>query len=88
MRDPWFICLPAAACIADFPPRSHHWQVWTIGWQELAPVCTGAVILLLVAAPAVDFNSRGLDRAISNEVPVNAINYLRRNPVPGRSKTI
>lgn len=40
-------------------------------------------MLLLVAAPAVDFNSRGLDRAISNDFSVNAINYLRRNPVPG-----
>ena len=36
-----------------------------------------------MAAPVVDFNTRDLDRAISRDYPVNAINFLRRNPVPG-----
>ena len=30
-----------------------------------------------------DFNTRGLDQAISHEYPVNAVNFLRRNPVGG-----
>jgi hypothetical protein len=86
MRDAWFICLSAAACIADFPVSKESLESrkeWTNGWRELAGVSAGVVLLLLIVAPAVDFNSRGLDRAISNDFPVNAINYLRRNPVPG-----
>ena len=86
MRDAWFICLSAAACIADFPLSKESLeskQEWTISWRELAGISSGIVLLLLMVAPVVDFNSRGLDRAISNDFPVNAINYLRQNPVPG-----
>ena len=66
-----------------FTHYSHFLKFFTISWRELAGVGTGIVILLLMAAPAVDFNNRRLDRAISNDFPVNAINYLRQNPVPG-----
>ena len=41
------------------------------------------VVLLLVIARGTDFTERGLDRAISSEYPVNAVNFLRRNPQPG-----
>ena len=43
----------------------------------------GTIVLLLMAVPVVDFSSRGLNRTISNDFPVNAINYLRHDPVPG-----
>ena len=86
MRDAWFICLSAAACIADslrLQAASESEQDPVIGWRELTTVFAGIVLLLLMSAPVVDFSSRGLDRAISNDFPVNAINYFRRNPVPG-----
>jgi hypothetical protein len=84
MRDAWFVCLSASASVADCSLSKgflESTKKWTISWRELAGVGTGIVILLLMAAPAVDFNNRGLDRAISNDFPVNAINYLRQNPV-------
>jgi hypothetical protein len=31
----------------------------------------------------LDFTERGLDRAASSEFPVNAVNFLRSNPVRG-----
>jgi hypothetical protein len=40
-------------------------------------------VSLLVFAGSTDFNTRGLDRAISGFLPVNAVNYLRKNPAPG-----
>lgn len=85
MRDAWFICLSAAACLADIPASetAESRREWTISWRELAGGAAGVVILLLIAAPVVDFSERGLDRAISNDFPVNAINFLRRNPMPG-----
>ena len=100
MRDAWFICLPAAACVADAyrawlverdnarieesgapeaPPPSDPVESWP---ERLGIAAVVAVCLALVAS-AVDFNERGLDRAISADYPVNAINFLRRNPVRG-----
>jgi hypothetical protein len=40
-------------------------------------------VLLLAGARTTDFTTRGLDRAISGEYPVDAVNFLRRNPVGG-----
>ncbi|HUN60778.1 MAG TPA: hypothetical protein VMU53_02260 [Candidatus Sulfotelmatobacter sp.] len=82
MRDAWFICFSAAACIADFPAPAdapHR----TDSWREMALVTAGVAILLLLAAPVVNFNARGLDRAISADYPVNAVNFLRHNGFSG-----
>lgn len=82
VRDAWFICFCAAACIADSLPNApvpDHRE----SWRELAMVAAGVTLLLLFAAPVTDFSARGLDRAISRDYPVNAINFLRRYPLPG-----
>jgi hypothetical protein len=82
MRDAWFICLSAVACIADFPaPETAEHR--TDSWRELAVVGAATVLLLCLSAPFTDFSTRGLDRAISANYPVNAVNFLRRNPVAG-----
>ena len=82
MRDAWFICLPAAACIADFPaPEPERDRPET--WLEQTGIAAAVALLLLLFSNGTDFNQRGLDRAISAIYPVNAINYLRHNPVPG-----
>ena len=101
MRDAWFICLPAAACVADScrawaAGRAHDLDhpvpeetaspqapVPTETWLERLGLAAVVTICLALVASAVDFNERGLDRAISASYPVNAINYLRHNPVPG-----
>ena len=82
MRDAWFICIPAAACIADSltdEAKSEAKETW------LQNVVVPAVValLLLLFARSTDFNTRGLDRAISGFLPVNAANYLRKHPAPG-----
>ncbi|MFZ1130488.1 MAG: hypothetical protein WCA97_11650 [Terriglobales bacterium] len=82
MRDAWFICIPAAACIADFPaPEAARDRSET--WFEMTGAAVAVVVLLALFSRGTDFNQRGFDRAISAQYPVNAVNFLRRNPVPG-----
>ncbi len=82
MRDAWVICIPAAACIADFPAEEAG-RDRPETWRENAAVAAAVVVFLLLSARGTDFTQRGLDRAISSQFPVNAVNFLRRNPVPG-----
>jgi hypothetical protein len=82
MRDAWFICFSAAACIADFPAPADTPHP-TDSWREMAWVTAGVAVLLFAAAPVVNFNARGLDRAISADYPVNAVNFLRHNGFSG-----
>jgi hypothetical protein len=82
MRDAWFICIPAAACIADWlADRAEHEAGET--WLERAGVGVVVALSLLLFARSADFNTRGLDRAISSFLPVNAVNYLRKHPASG-----
>ena len=96
MRDAWFICLPAAACIAEAVrewtkecgdenalERASSPADLRQRWIERLGVAAVVGVCLVFVANAVDFDQRGLDRAISADYPVNAINFLRRNPVPG-----
>jgi len=81
-RDAWFICIPAAAVIADFrPPKGKRDE--SIRALEWGGIAAAGVLLLLLAVRNTDFNPRGLDRTISEKFPVSAVNFLRRNPVGG-----
>jgi len=82
MRDAWFVCFSAAACLADLPVRETS-QKHAYAWPEIVTVGAAVLVLLFLGAQAVDFDGRGLDRAISSRYPVNAVNFLRQNPVPG-----
>jgi len=82
MRDAWFLCLSATACIADFPPPEEK-RERADSWTDLAFVTGTLALILVMAAPAFDFTTRGLDRAISGDFPVNAVNYLRRTSFTG-----
>jgi hypothetical protein len=81
MRDTWFICLAAAACIADslaveVPERGES-------IPEKAGLAVALALALLLFAGNTDFNMKGLDSAVSSAFPVKAINFLRQNPQPG-----
>ena len=82
MRDAWFVCIAAAACIADFPAEEGT-QDRAENWSE----CLGLAAFLLVAgllfARNTDFSRAGLDGKISSVFPVDAVNYLRKHPQPG-----
>ncbi len=80
-RDTWFICVTAAAIIADFPSTERETpSIRLSGW---ATAVVASIFLLLLTLRNTDFNQRGLDHAISGEYPVDAVNFLRRNPVGG-----
>jgi hypothetical protein len=81
-RDAWFMCITAAAIIADFPVSQEE-RSERISMPELAGVTAVVVLFLLLIARNTDFNERGLDRTISSQFPVDAVNFLRRNPVGG-----
>jgi hypothetical protein len=82
MRDGWFLCIAAAACIGDaFASETSQDHPET--WLENAGIAGAVAVLLLLSANATNFTQRELDRAISANYPVDAINFLRRNPVPG-----
>ena len=82
MRDSWFICIPAAACIADFPAEQADRDRAETP-LEWAGVAAAVLALLLLFARNTDFNTPGLDAAISSQFPVRAANFLRQNPSPG-----
>ena len=81
-RDAWFISVVAAAIIADFPAAetASDNRLRISGWATASAV---SLVVLLLSVRSTDFNTRGLDRAISGEYPVDAVNFLRRNPVGG-----
>jgi len=81
-RDAWFLCIIAAALIADFP-ASEETRDLSLNLPEYAGAAAMAVLLLFLTSHNWDFTPRGLDRAISSQFPVNAVNYLRMNPVGG-----
>src|SRR5271165_6466139 len=62
MRDAWFIAIPGAACIADFPaPEPERGETWL----ENGGIAAAVAVLLMVFARGTDFTTRGLDMAIS-----------------------
>ncbi len=82
MRDAWFIAIPAAACIADAGIPSEEPEIGE-SWMENLGIAAAVAILLVLVSRGTDFTTRDLDRAISSAYPVNAVNFLRRNPQPG-----
>ncbi len=81
-RDAWFLCVIAAAVIANFPRAESESEepIRASGW---AAVAAASAVLLALSVSSTDFRERGLDRAITGEYPVDAVNFLRRNPVGG-----
>jgi hypothetical protein len=82
-RDAWFLCVIAAAIIVDFPAPEQKASEDSIRPAEWVAVTVASIVLLLAGARSTDFTTRGLDHVISGEYPVDAVNFLRRNPVGG-----
>lgn len=82
LRDCWFVSTTAAAFIADFPtpgPKPDQGESLAEGGLLLAVLA----FCLFVLSQNFKFNQRSLDATVSSELPVDAVNYLRRNPLPG-----
>lgn len=82
MRDSWFLCVIAAACIADVPIAQAERDPEEKPW-ELAGVFAIVAVTLLLLSSGTDFTARGLDRTISGRFPVKAVNFIHQNRLSG-----
>lgn len=88
MRDSWFLCITAAACIADSWHKGKEDRAHDVEREpdenllEKAGVAGALAVLIYLIAINTGFNTRGLDDAISSVFPVRAVNFLRQNPQP------
>ena len=82
LRDCWFVSTTAAAFIADFPAPDFERDRGESLVEGGLLLATLAVFLVLLSQN-FDFNERSLDRYASLEFPVDAVNYLRKHPLPG-----
>lgn len=82
MRDAWFLCIPAAACLADTPAENSERKAPETRLEYAGVFAMSALAMLLFARDS-EFTNRGFDRAITETFPVKAVNYLRLNPEPG-----
>jgi hypothetical protein len=82
MRDSWFLCITAAACIADFWGAKVESEPGET-LPEKAGLAAALAVLLFLIARNTGFDTRGLDAAMSSWFPVKAVNFLRQHPQPG-----
>ena len=80
-RDSWFICIPAAAGIAEALGGDKREHTETIA--EKAGLAALLVLLITLYARSMGFNSPNLRLAINDVYPVQAINFLRDHPQRG-----
>lgn len=83
MRDSWFLCIAAAACMADSLGGEEVERESGETLSQKAGLALVLALLMFLFARNTDFNTQGLDDAMSSVFPVNAVNFLRRNPQPG-----
>lgn len=82
LRDCWFVAITAAALVADFPLSESERDPGETPAEAGLLVATLAIFLIFLSQTS-DFNERALDHYASLEFPVDAVNYLRRHPLPG-----
>jgi hypothetical protein len=80
-RDSWFICVPAAACIAEAFGGSKRNRGDTIG--EKTGLAVAVALLIFLYARSMGFNTPSLLLAVNDVYPVQAINFLHDHPQPG-----
>ncbi len=84
-RDAWFLGICAATYIADMPGlrAGENAPTPVLKPPERAGVGIFLAIMLWLTARNTGFNTRDLDRAISHEYPVDAVNFVRQNSFSG-----
>jgi hypothetical protein len=82
-RDAWLVAVCAVAFIADLREVDCTPRRPVLRHMEMAVVGVVTAVLLFLVGANTGFTTRELDRSISRDYPVNAVNYLRRNPMPG-----
>jgi hypothetical protein len=84
-RDAWFLCIPAAACLAETFRATKPERKEGIAARGLhaGVVAVMVTVLVLLYARVMDINSANLRQAIADAYPVQAVNFLRDHPQPG-----
>ncbi len=86
-RDAWFLAICAATFIADLGAEGTEGTEQTWAGAEASGTRRGGGLFWRSCVPGgarnTGFNTRDLDRAISREYPVNAVNFVRQNSFPG-----
>lgn len=86
LRDAWLLGVVGAMILADSTiPDNSNKKTSEARFEWFHYVAAGlvSVVLLLVIARNTGFDTRGLDRAVSSQYPVDASNFMRRNDLPG-----
>ncbi len=81
-RDAWFLAVSAAVFIADCRGEENE-RTPTLKLSDLVGAASVLAILMFLTARNFGFTTRDLERVISRNYPVEAVNFLRRNPLPG-----
>lgn len=82
MRDAWFQCTVAAACLAELARARGEAESRQTPLQ-LAAVFSAVVLLLWLAARPAGLSEERLQRTIATVYPVGAVQYLQQHPAPG-----
>ncbi|MGO9404056.1 MAG: hypothetical protein ACLPVW_11365 [Terriglobales bacterium] len=84
-RDAWFLGICAAMFVADIagPRAGESAHTPALKLPELAGAGAVLAMLLWLTARNTGFNTRDLDRDVSREYPVDAVNFVRRNSFSG-----
>lgn len=84
-RDAWFLGISAALFIGALAKRSDTKRApgSVLKLPELVGLGVFLVLTLWLTARNIGFTARDLDRAISHEYPVDAVNFVRQARPPG-----
>jgi len=83
MRDAWFQCTVAAACLADVaraPGKGGEERQTPL---QLAGVFSAVALLLWLGARPAGLTEERVQRAVASMYPVDAVQYLQQHPGPG-----
>jgi hypothetical protein len=84
IRESWFACIPAVACIAASAWRPAQAQVEERKpLPKLAFAFVSAIFVLLLWQRGLDFDRQALQAAVSRELPVRAADFIRQSKPPG-----
>ena len=82
VRESWFVCVVALACIAD-SIREKEEQDSRQVVRQIACAFAVAVLGLLLIAHRMNFDQQGLTQAVGKEFPVRAADVIREQKLPG-----
>ncbi len=82
MRDAWFQCTVAVACLADTARAPREAEAQPGRWA-LAAVVPAVALAMFIGARSTHFNEAELQRRIAAMYPAEAVNYLREKQPPG-----